>query len=81
MDVPFTPWDWLTALDGTSTIRGRSVKVDASFVDIAKESDTLVALMGDFEARNGPFGLLANVVWSKIGSSATMFAAAPLLQA
>lgn len=43
------------------------MKVDASFADIVKESDTLVALMGDFEARNGPFGLLANVVWSKIG--------------
>ncbi len=63
----FTPYGWLTALDGTQTVRGRSVKVDASFADIVEESDTLVALMGDFEARNGPFALLANVVWSKIG--------------
>ncbi|MGF9764689.1 hypothetical protein AAII07_57395 [Microvirga sp. 0TCS3.31] len=62
-----TPYGWLTALDGTQTVRGRSVKVDASFIDIVEESDTLVALMGDFEARNGPFGLLANVAWSKIG--------------
>jgi len=62
-----TPYGWLTALDGTQTVRGRSVKVDASFIDIVRESDTLVALMGDFEARNGPFGLLANVAWSKIG--------------
>jgi len=63
----FVPYGWLTALDGTQTVRGRSVKVDASFVDIVKESDTLVALMGDFEARNGPFALMTNVVWSKIG--------------
>nr|WP_183454595.1 hypothetical protein [Microvirga lupini] len=63
----FVPYGWLTALDGTTTVRGRSVKVDASFVDIVKESDTLVALMGDFEARNGPFTLMTNVVWSKIG--------------
>jgi hypothetical protein len=62
-----TPYGWFTALDGTQTVRGRSVKVDASFIDIVEKSDTLVALMGDFEARNGPFGLLANVVWSKIG--------------
>jgi hypothetical protein len=62
-----TPYGWLTALDGTQTVRGRSVKVDASFVDIVEESDSIVALMGDFEARNGPFGLLANVAWSKIG--------------
>ena len=63
-----TPYGWLTALKGTQTVRGRSVKVDASFIDIVEKSDTLVALMGDFEARNGPFGLLANVVWSKIGA-------------
>ncbi|MGO4525079.1 hypothetical protein AB4097_09480 [Microvirga sp. 2MCAF35] len=62
-----TPYGWLTALNGTQTIRGRSVKVDASFADIVKASDTLVALMGDFEARNGPVGILSNVVWSKIG--------------
>jgi hypothetical protein len=54
-------------LDGTQTVRGRSVKVDASFIDIVEKSDSIVALMGDFEARNGPFGLLANVAWSKIG--------------
>jgi hypothetical protein len=64
----FTPYGWLTALDGTQTVRGRSVKVNVSFADIVKESDTLVALMGDFEARNGPIGLLANVAWSKIGA-------------
>jgi hypothetical protein len=62
-----TPYGWLTAMDGTQTVRGRSVKVDASFIDIVRESDTLVALMGDVEARNGPVGLLANVAWSKIG--------------
>ncbi|UVF19609.1 hypothetical protein HPT29_000145 [Microvirga terrae] len=62
-----TPYGWLTALNGTQTVRGRSVKVNASFADIVEESDTLVALMGDVEARNGPFALMANVVWSKIG--------------
>jgi hypothetical protein len=62
-----TPYGWLTALDGTQTVRGRSVKVDASFIDIVEKSDSIVALMGDFEARNGAFGLLANVAWSKIG--------------
>ena len=63
----FVPYGWLISLNGTQTVRGRSVKVDASFIDIVKESDTLVALMGDFEARNGPVALLANVVWVKIG--------------
>jgi len=63
----FTPYSWLTALNGTSAVRGRSVKVDASFADIVENSDMLVGLMGDLEARNGPIALLANVAWTKIG--------------
>jgi hypothetical protein len=63
----FVPYGWLTSMKGTQTVRGRSVKVDASFIDIVEESDTLVALMGDFEARFGRFALLADLVWSKIG--------------
>ena len=49
-------------MDGTRTIRGRSVKVDASFVNIVEKSDTLVALMGTFEARRGPFALYTDLV-------------------
>jgi hypothetical protein len=63
----FTPYGWLTSLDGTQTVRGRSVKVDASFIDIVEKSDSLVALMGNAEARNGPFALYGDLVWSKIG--------------
>ena len=63
----FTPYGWLTALNGTQTVRGRSVKIDASFIDIVEKSDTLVGLMGDFEARNGRFALYGDLVWSSIG--------------
>ncbi len=62
-----TPYGWLMALDGAQTVRGRSVKVDASFIDIVEKSDTLVGLMGNFEARNGPFALYGDLVWSSIG--------------
>ena len=48
-------------------VRGRSVKVDASFIDIVEKSDTLVALMGTFVARKGPFSVYSDVVWSKVG--------------
>ena len=64
----FTPYGWLTALNGRQTIRGRSFKVNATFVDIVEKSDTLVALMGDFEAKNGPVTLYADLVWSNIGA-------------
>jgi hypothetical protein len=63
----FVPYGWLTSLKGTQTVRGRSTKVDASFIDIVEKSDTLVALMGTFEARNGPFALYGDLVWSKVG--------------
>ena len=58
----FVPYGWLTSMNGTQTVRGRSVKVDASFIDLVEKSDTLVALMGDFEARYGRFALLADLV-------------------
>jgi hypothetical protein len=63
----FVPYGWLTSMRGTQTVRGRSTKVDASFIDIVEKSDTLVALMGTFEARNGPFALYGDLVWSKVG--------------
>ena len=63
----FTPYGWLTSLKGTQTVRGRSTKVDASFIDIVEKSDSLIALMGNFEARNGPFALYGDLVWSKVG--------------
>lgn len=63
----FVPYGWLTSLNGTQTVRGRSTKVDASFIDIVENSDTLVALMGTVEARRGPFALYGDLVWTKVG--------------
>jgi hypothetical protein len=63
----FVPYGWFTALDGTQTVRGRSAKVDASFIDIVEKSDTLVGLMGTFEARRGPLAFYGDLVWSKVG--------------
>lgn len=67
----FTPYGWLTSLNGNQTVRGRTVKVDASFVDVVDatlgQGGTLVGLMADLEARNGPFSVYGNFVWTKIG--------------
>lgn len=65
-----TPYAWLPAMNGTQTVRGRSVSVDASFIDIAERADTLVGLMGEFEARRGPVSFYGNAVWSKVGLGA-----------
>ena len=66
-DIFVTPYGWLSGLKGNQMIRGRSSHIDASFIDIAKESDTLVALMSNVEARRGPFALYADLVWTWIG--------------
>ncbi|WP_252920351.1 hypothetical protein [Aurantimonas endophytica] len=63
----FVPYGWVIAMDGTQTVRGRSVSVDASFIDILEKSDSLLALMGTFEARRGPLAFYSDVVWTKIG--------------
>jgi hypothetical protein len=63
----FVPYGWLTSVTGTQTVRGRSTKVNAGFVDIVEKSDTLIGLMGDFEARSGALALYADVVWSNVG--------------
>jgi hypothetical protein len=66
----FTPYGWLTSLNGTQTVRGRSVDVDASFIDIIDATigsgGTLIGLMADFEGRNGPVSFLGDLVWTKI---------------
>jgi hypothetical protein len=63
-DFRFVPYGWLISVNGTQTVRGRSTKVDASFIDILENSDSLVALMGDFEARRGPFAVYGDLVWT-----------------
>jgi hypothetical protein len=67
----FTPYGWLTSLNGSQTIRGRTAKVDASFVEVVEatlgQGGTLVGLMADLEARNGRFSAFGNFVWTKIG--------------
>ncbi|WP_229426700.1 hypothetical protein [Microvirga alba] len=63
------PYGWLMGLNGSQTVRGRTTKVNASFIDVAEKADTLVGLMADFEARNGPLALYGDVVWTKVGLS------------
>jgi hypothetical protein len=78
----FTPYGWLTSLNGTQTVRGRSVDVDASFVDIIDATlgsgGTLVGLMADFEARNGPVSFWGISFGLRSLSTVPAFGLAPL---
>lgn len=66
----FTPYAWLIGVNGNATARGRTVDINASFADIVDESDSIMALMGFFEARRGPFSLFTDVVWQDLGFEA-----------
>ncbi len=65
-----TPYAWFTALNGSQTIKGRTLDVDASFADIFDntigDGGSLLALMLDMEARNGKFAILGDVIAESI---------------
>lgn len=65
------PYAWLPSVNGTSTVRGRSTKVDASLGEILDRPipEELFAMMGAFEARNGRFGIMTDLTYMKIGVS------------
>ena len=62
----FTPYGWMTSINGNVTARGHTVDIDESFFEIVEKSDSLMALMGYFEARKGPFALFTDVVWEDL---------------
>ena len=56
----------MTSINGNATARGHTVDIDESFIEIVEKSDSLMALMGYFEARKGPFALFTDVVWEDL---------------
>jgi hypothetical protein len=62
----FTPYAWATSVNGTTIAADQAVDVDASFLDVVEESESLVGLMGYFEARRGRLALYTDVVWSSL---------------
>jgi hypothetical protein len=67
-----TPYGWMPSLNGTSTIKGHTADVDASFFgDIIhrKIPKELFGLMAAFEARNDRFAIIGDFVYMKIGAS------------
>jgi hypothetical protein len=65
------PYAWLPSVNGTSTVRGRSSKIDASLGEILDRPipEELFGLMGAFEARNGRFAVMTDLTYMKLGVS------------
>ncbi len=70
-----TPYAWAPSVNGEVTVRGQTADIDMSFWDLfdsgssGAELDSLAALMGYVEARNGRWGIYGDVVWGKFDFS------------
>jgi hypothetical protein len=67
-----TPYAWVTLLNGSTTVKGRTTDVNvgySEFWNLVRHSEIpedLLALMGYFEARKGRFSVFADLVYMKI---------------
>src|SRR5262245_36646511 len=70
-----TPYLWATSLNGSTTVRGRTIDVDASFIDIVEHTEipkNLFQLAALGEARYGRFALLTDLIYMKVGLGASI---------
>jgi hypothetical protein len=70
-----TPYAWMPSVNGDVTVRGHTVDVDVTFLDLfdsgssGAELDSLAALMGYMEAQKGPWTVYGDVIWGKFDFS------------
>jgi hypothetical protein len=67
-----TPYAWMPSLNGSSTIKGHTTDIDATFFgDLIhrKIPKQLFGLMTAFEARNDRFAILGDFTYLKLGAS------------
>jgi hypothetical protein len=70
-----TPYAWAPSVNGDVTVRGQTADIDMSFWDLfdsgnsGAELDSLAALMGYVEARNGRWGIYGDIVGGKFDFS------------
>ena len=64
------PYAWLPAINGSTTVKGRTTDIDASIGDVLdrKIPAQLFGLMGAFEARNGRFAVMTDLTYMKLGA-------------
>lgn len=63
--VSITPYLWATGLYGDVTVRGMSAELDATFLDILENTDTLVGFQGHVEVTRGRWGVYGEFLYVK----------------
>ena len=69
-----TPYAWATSLSGSTTIKGYTTDIDASFFDILRHTQFpkgLFEAAAFGEARYGRFALLTDLAYMKLGIGAS----------
>ena len=66
-----TLYAWAINLNGSASVRGNTVDINASIFDLLQKSSSLGAVMGEFEADKGRFGFFADIVWAQLGIPAS----------
>lgn len=68
-----TPYVWVVGLEGDLTIKGRTADVDASFLDIIRNSDSIFGFLGNFEVRKGRWGAFVDGTYLDLESDTVRF--------
>ncbi len=68
--LSFTPYAWLTWLNGSMTVKGRSVDLDVAPWTVLGHLER-APFFGYGEARNGPLALYSDVFYADLGLSAS----------
>jgi len=66
-----TVYGWAVNLNGSATVHANTVNINASVFDLLQKSNSLMGLMGHFEADKGRFGFFADVVWAQLAIPAS----------
>jgi hypothetical protein len=64
-----TPYGWLPFFNGDVTIKGRTVSVDVTPIELLEHLDA-APWMSYVEARKGPFAIYNDIVYAKVGVDA-----------
>jgi hypothetical protein len=73
-----TLYGWIPLLNGSTTVKGRTVDVDVDYndlINLIRRSEIpkdLFELAGYFEARNGRFSVFSDLVYLKVGLNGSM---------
>lgn len=65
-DVSFAAYIWTPSMGGKSGIGGDDVSIDASFLDLLRNTDHLIGFMGHAEVRPRRFILMLDPVWTRL---------------